>query len=100
MEGKLPKKWKTAAVIPVWKPGKDPTQPSNYRPIALTSHVCKIIERIVNERLIYFLEKGGLISSYQSGFRRDRGTMDPIPCLENDNKEGSGGERSRGSGFL
>ncbi len=34
------------------------------------------------EKLTYLLEKIGLISKYQSGFRKGRGTMDPIVCLE------------------
>ena len=29
--------WRKAIVIPIPKPGKDPTDPINYRPIALTS---------------------------------------------------------------
>ncbi len=33
------------------------------------------------EKLTYLLEKTGLISKYQSGFRKGRGTMDPIVCL-------------------
>lgn len=39
VEGRLPKTWKAAVVIPVRKPGKDPTELSSYRPIALTSRV-------------------------------------------------------------
>lgn len=64
----LPEAWKEAVVIPVRKPGKDPTKPSNYR--RLTSQICKIMERVVTERLSYFLEKRGQISRFQSGFRK------------------------------
>lgn len=39
-EGKLPEAWKEAVVIPIRKPGKDPSKPTNYRPIALTSNLC------------------------------------------------------------
>lgn len=45
------------------KPGKDPINPSSYKPIALTSHVCKLSERRITERLTYFLESRGLMSS-------------------------------------
>ena len=65
-EGKLPDSWKQAVVVSIWKPGKGPTYPSSYRPIALTSHVCK----------------RGLMSSDQGGFRKGRGTMDPVLCLQ------------------
>ena len=37
--GQLPSVWKQAIIIPVPKPGKDPSDPSIYRPIALTSHL-------------------------------------------------------------
>jgi len=33
--------------VPISKPGKDTTNPTNYRPIALTSCVCKIMERVI-----------------------------------------------------
>uniref|UniRef100_A0A3P9LEU6 Reverse transcriptase domain-containing protein n=1 Tax=Oryzias latipes TaxID=8090 RepID=A0A3P9LEU6_ORYLA len=83
-EGKLPTNWKEAVVIPILKPGKDPSSPENYRPIALTSHVGKVMERMINERLQYYLESKNLLSPYQNGFRKGRGTMDPVICLEAD----------------
>ena len=47
--GKLPTSWKEAVIIPIRKPGKDASNPMNYRPIALTSHVGKIMERMFTE---------------------------------------------------
>lgn len=81
-EGKLPQSWKHAVIVPIRKPGKDPTNPSNYRPIALMSHMCKVMERMITEKLTYYLEIRNLRSQHQSGFRKGRGTMDPILCLE------------------
>ncbi|KAG8183377.1 hypothetical protein JTE90_008279 [Oedothorax gibbosus] len=46
-----------AIVIPIAKPGKDPHDAGNYRPIALTSCLCKLMERMVNARLVYCLEE-------------------------------------------
>ncbi len=40
------------------------------------------MEMIITEKLTQLLEKRGLILKYQSGFRKGRGTMDPIVCLE------------------
>jgi hypothetical protein len=37
---------------------------------------------MITERLSYFLECRGLVSPHQSGFRKGRGTMDPVLCLE------------------
>jgi len=73
--GKLPMEWKHGVIIPVAKPGKDHMQSSNYRPIALTSNVCKIMERMVMNRLVYVIEKRDIFSPFQSGFRKGRNTM-------------------------
>ncbi len=45
-EGKLPQSWKEAVIFPIRKPGKDCTNPGNYRPIALTSNIGKIMEKL------------------------------------------------------
>ena len=83
-DGKLPQSWKEAVVVPIRKPGKDYTNPGNYRPIALTSNICKIMKKMINERLTYYMEKKGYIAKYQSGFRKGRNTMDPAVCLEHE----------------
>ncbi|GFO13711.1 RNA-directed DNA polymerase from mobile element jockey [Plakobranchus ocellatus] len=44
--GDIPPSWREASVVPIPKPGKDPSDPSNYRPIALTSCLCKTLERM------------------------------------------------------
>ena len=41
----FPEDWTLATIIPIPKPGKDPGEPNNYRPIALTSCLCKTLER-------------------------------------------------------
>ena len=43
---------------PIPKPGKDDTDPSNYRPIVLTSCLYKTLEHMINTRLIWFLASG------------------------------------------
>ena len=80
--GILPDSWKEAIVIPILKPGKDSTNPANYRPIALTSCICKTMERMVNDRLVWFLEKNNLIATVQSGFRKQTGTLDHLVRFE------------------
>ncbi|GBM84021.1 putative RNA-directed DNA polymerase from transposon X-element, partial [Araneus ventricosus] len=81
-EQKYPSQWHEATVIPILKPGKDPSNPLHYRPIALTSCLCKTFERMVNARLIYELEKQGCIPPLQSGFRKGRSTVDNLVLLE------------------
>ncbi|GFS90512.1 RNA-directed DNA polymerase from mobile element jockey [Nephila pilipes] len=78
----FPSQWQEAIVIPILKPGKDPKNPLHYRPIALTSCLCKTLERMVNARLVYQLEKNQCIPPFQSGFRKGRSTVDYILLLE------------------
>ncbi len=62
-EGKLPEIWKKAVIVPIRKTGKGSTNPYNDRPIELTSHMCKIMERMITERLTYYLETRNLRSN-------------------------------------
>ena len=48
----FPESWREALIISIPKPGKDHFNPLNYIPVALTSCICKTIERMVNERLV------------------------------------------------
>ena len=86
--GILPKNWKIALVIPVKKPKKDALQATSYRPIALTSCVCKLMEKMVNTRLVWLLETRKLLSPLQFGFRKNRSTLDPLLRLSNQIQQG------------
>ena len=50
----FPSDWANAITIPIHKPGKDPKSETSYRPIALTNVMCKVMERLVNGRLITY----------------------------------------------
>jgi len=71
--GKFRTSWCTYTVIPVPKPGKDTSDPSNYRQFALTSCNCKVMERMINSRLVWY-ERNKLISPMHCGFRKQRST--------------------------
>ena len=57
LTGNFPSTWRQSYVVPVPKPCKDTSNPTNYRPIALTSGVCKVMECMVNNRLVWYLER-------------------------------------------
>lgn len=78
----FPEKWHEAIIIPVLKPKKPRNNVSSYRPISLTCTMCKILERILNRRLLWFLETNHLLTDTQSGFRKNRSTNDNIINLE------------------
>ena len=66
--GIMPKSWKLSLIILSKKPGKDHFSAASYRPIALTSCICKIMEKMVNTRLVWYLERNNCLSSVQFGF--------------------------------
>jgi len=63
----LPKIWLKANVTPIFKKGSR-IEPSNYRPISLTSVVCKVMESIVRDAIMHHLKINNLISVQQHGF--------------------------------
>ena len=86
--GILPKDWSISIIVPFKKPNKDSFQATSYRPIALTSCVCKLMEKMINTRLVWYLEAKGLISPFQFGFRKNRSTLDPLLRLTNQIQQG------------
>ena len=69
-EGKFPDELKMALVTPVHKGGATDSL-NNYRPISVLSVISKLIERIVYNRLLSFLDANSLLSNSQFGFRRN-----------------------------
>ena len=78
----FPDVWRTAIVIPILKPGKVSTECTSYRPISLTSCFCKLMEKMVNRRLIRFLDQNNIIQPYQSGSRKFHSTYDSLVRFE------------------
>ena len=78
----FPQQWRAATVIPIPKPNKDNTDPLSYRPIVLTSSLCKVREPMINTPLICYLEKHRILDRSQCGFRKHRSTTDHLVSLE------------------
>ena len=74
----LPDSWKLGRVIPVLKPGKTPLCLESFRPVCLTSCLCKLMEIMVNSRLQWWCEHTKVLSDYMTGFRQRRCTMDAV----------------------
>ena len=72
--GKVVSEWKLANVTPLFKKG-DKSNPGNYRPISLTSVVCKLMESILRDKIVEFLEKNNIIRDSQHGFRNRRSCL-------------------------
>ena len=80
--GYFPPSWTESTIIPLPKPDKDHTSPNSYRPLALTSCICKTLERMVSNRLTWYLETNKILSEIQCGFRKQRNTIDQLIRLE------------------
>jgi len=66
-EGVVPEDWRVANIIPIFKKGNH-SNPTNYRPISLTSVVLKILESILQESIIKHMLTNHLIVNEQHGF--------------------------------
>ena len=66
--GIFPTCLKTAKVVPVYKAG-DINKITNYRPISILSIFCKILEKLVHTRTLFFLKCHSILTATQYGFR-------------------------------
>ena len=65
-ESYLPQILKLAWISPFWKK-TDRNEPADYRPISVTSHIGKLIERIIREQIALYLSANGLFEDNQHG---------------------------------
>ena len=49
--GDVPQEWRDTLIVPLSKKGNR-SDPGNYRPVSLTSVVCKVMERIVKDNVV------------------------------------------------
>jgi len=60
--GKLPDEWKLGNVITVYKK-ENKGNPSNYRPLSLTSVICKLMESIIRDHIMEFFFQNSYFSN-------------------------------------
>lgn len=83
LSGVVPEDWKLARIVPVFKKG-DETLFTNYRPISLTSSCCKLLEHIIADYIINFLNRNNLLSDCQHGFRKGFSTVTQLTSIVHD----------------
>ena len=79
-EGVVPFEWKEANIIPLFKKGSR-NKSENYRPVSLTSVICKLLERLIKDHMVDFLVKHKLLNSSQHGFLKARSCLTNILCF-------------------
>ena len=72
--GIVPKDWKRANIVPIYKGGSR-GNPLNYRPVSLTSVIGKMCERVVKDEWMRYLEGSNVLTDKQFGFRRENFLM-------------------------
>ena len=75
-ESCFPDCWKVSSVVPVLRNVGERSTAKNYRPVSLLSVVSKVFEKLINDRIVDHLEKCGLFSDSQYGFRSSGPTAD------------------------
>ena len=73
-ESYFPDCWKVSSVVPVFKNDRERSTAKYYRPVSHLSVASKVFEKLVNNRIVDHLEKCGLFSDFQYGFRSSRST--------------------------
>ena len=82
-QSNLPSDWKTAMVTPLFKKGSR-SNPTNYRPISLTSICCKLLEHIIYSNIMSHLHLYNILSSVQFGFREKHSAELQLLCTIHD----------------
>ena len=84
IEHLFPDKWSRAILLSFLKSNKNLRLVNSYCSIALTSCLCKILEKVINLQVMYFLERHNFSSKFQIGFRKMWSTVDALAKIETD----------------
>jgi len=79
--GVYPANWKLTNIQLVFKKKGNRSDPKDYRPIAITSVLAKVMEKVIKQNLMLYLEANRLIHDRQYGFRSKRSTGDMMAYL-------------------
>ena len=80
-ESCFPDCWKVSSVVSLFKNVGERSTAKSYHPVSLLSVVSKVFEKLVNNRIVDHLEKCGLFSDFQYGFRSSRSTADLLTVV-------------------
>ena len=81
---RVPGEWKRSVISPLFKGGnRDRQEAKNYRPISLTSCVARVMEKLLNEQILNYLQDQSLICNEQAGFLPGQSTVTQLCFLIN-----------------
>ena len=76
-EGFVPSKLKQCIITPTHKGGSK-AEAENYRPIALTSHIIKIFEKVIRNHITNYMDENSLFNPNQHGFRKGHSCLSEL----------------------
>ena len=82
--GEVPSIWRRDINFPIYKNNKNPEDPSSYRPVCLTSVVCKLLERIIHTKFMHYLKANNFVSKSQHAFMTKMSTVTNLTECLND----------------
>ena len=75
----IPFEWKEVNIIPLFKKGSR-NKSDNYTLVSLTSVIRKLLERLINDHMVDFLDRHKLLNASQHGFRKARSCLTNMLC--------------------
>jgi hypothetical protein len=72
--------WKKSVVKPIYKNGEK-EEAINYQPITIVPALSKVLEKVIANHLIAFLEKHDILNKSQFGFRKNESTNNAIAAI-------------------
>ena len=82
LEARIPDMWRVAQVIPIYKGKGDKTDPNSYRPISLASCVGRVLETIIKDQCLLWINQHSMLHASQHEFRSGRSTLTNLLCAE------------------
>lgn len=79
----FPNCWKEAKIIPIAKPNKPHNSPKSYRPISLLPSISKILEKVIKDKLLAYIEENNILPPQQFGFRKGHNTSHAVSRIKN-----------------
>ncbi|KAK2708169.1 hypothetical protein QYM36_013931 [Artemia franciscana] len=77
----FPNVWKCSSLLPILKKNKPKYDPESNRPRMITPVLGKVMEKMIYQRLLWFVEKNNMIPHAQTGFRKNHSSTDAFILL-------------------
>ena len=74
-QGEVPRDWRDASITALFKKGNR-SEPGNYRPVSLTSIICKMMESIIKDKIVEHLQNFNLLNKVNfHGFMKGKSCL-------------------------